>query len=841
MQAQAGTNTNKGRSKGDVPGRNHIIERPRLTRLLDETTARVVMLVGPAGYGKTTLARQWLSNKVHIWYQATPASTDIAVLAVGIAEAASAFNAETVTRVRERVKASRHPESDVEVLLELVTEGWPSSDVWLAIDDAHFLTHSSSADKFVSGLVSATSTPTLITARRRPAWVSARKLLYGEIFEIGTPTLAMDQTEADAVLAARNEKVLPGLVALAHGWPAVIGLAALTGDAAPQGNVPEALFQFFAEELYQEASPIIQAAIAKLALLPSLDEELVAEVLGEGSKSSLRACADHGFLTWTATGIEFHPLLRSFMESKLKTESRFDDLLSETASVLIRSKRWDDAFVLAERYGVHDVLIDLLRSAVREMVDEGRLATLERWVGFARRSKIKSPLVKLGDAEIAGKRGAYARAEALAVEAAKELGDEDPLTSRAYSIAGHAAHLSDREAVGFELQTAARATALNASDRREAIWGQLICANQLQLATVDDLYRELQTQSMPSMSGRLRMATLDFVIGLRGSGINGALPRMRAAHDLVATASDPLVRTGFLNSYSRALSLQCFYNDASAVADQLLEEASRCGLDFVIPHALVSKAMAELGAKRVSRALHVLDEADVAARGADDLHNEIDALTVRCRAYIAMGDFARAAEQTDSHLPVSPNPGVQAEHFASRALALIGLGIYDDALKLLKNAERLSPSIEVHGFARWASALASAPDGLERGAPELESAFAYSWDTGMLDATVLVYRSFSGVFELLASSSWRDQLAALARRAGDQKQAEKAGVVVRDLLDRLSAREREVWELLAAGQTNREIAHALFISEVTVKVHVRHILSKLGVRSRTEAAARFAT
>ena len=305
------------------------------------------------------------------------------------------------------------------------------------------------------------------------------------------------------------------------------------------------------------------------------------------------------------------------MESKLKTEGRFADLLSETASVLIRSKRWDDAFVLAERYGVHDALIDLLRSAVREMVDEGRLATLERWVGFARRSKIKSPLVKLADAEIAGKRGVYARAEALAVEAAKELGDEDPLTSRAYSIAGHAAHLSEREAVGFELQTAARATALNASDRREAIWGQLICANQLQLATVDDLYRELETQAMPSMSGRLRTATLDFVIGLRGSGINGALPRMRAAHDLVATASDPLVRTGFLNSYSRALSLQCFYNDASAVADQLLEEASRCGLDFVIPHALVSKAMAELGAKRVSRALHVLDEADVAARGAD--------------------------------------------------------------------------------------------------------------------------------------------------------------------------------------------------------------------------------
>jgi LuxR family transcriptional regulator, maltose regulon positive regulatory protein len=344
MQAQAGTRTHKGCANGDVSGRNHIIERPRLTRLLDEATARVVMLVGPAGYGKTTLARQWLRNKPHIWYQATPASTDIAVLAVGIAEAASAFNGRTADRVRERIKASQHPESDVEVLVGLITDGWPSSDVWLAIDDLHLLADSSSANKFVSGLLSASSTSALITARRRPPWASARELLYGEIFEIGTPALAMDQSEADAVLAARHDKVLPGLVALAQGWPAVIGLAALTGDAPPEGNVPEALFQFFAEELYQEASPVIQGAIAKLALLPSLDEGLVEEILGEDSNSSLKASADHGFLTWSTSGIEFHPLLRSFVEKKLKTGGRFDELLNETASVLIRSKRWDDAF-----------------------------------------------------------------------------------------------------------------------------------------------------------------------------------------------------------------------------------------------------------------------------------------------------------------------------------------------------------------------------------------------------------------------------------------------------------------------------------------------------------------
>jgi DNA-binding CsgD family transcriptional regulator len=52
----------------------------------------------------------------------------------------------------------------------------------------------------------------------------------------------------------------------------------------------------------------------------------------------------------------------------------------------------------------------------------------------------------------------------------------------------------------------------------------------------------------------------------------------------------------------------------------------------------------------------------------------------------------------------------------------------------------------------------------------------------------------------------------------------------------LSEREREVLALVADGRTNREIGDALFISDKTASVHVTHILTKLGVSSRTEAA-----
>lgn len=56
--------------------------------------------------------------------------------------------------------------------------------------------------------------------------------------------------------------------------------------------------------------------------------------------------------------------------------------------------------------------------------------------------------------------------------------------------------------------------------------------------------------------------------------------------------------------------------------------------------------------------------------------------------------------------------------------------------------------------------------------------------------------------------------------------------------EQLTSRERQVLQLLAQGQTNRQIADSLIVSAGTVKVHVEHIIAKLGVSDRTQAAVR---
>ncbi len=54
--------------------------------------------------------------------------------------------------------------------------------------------------------------------------------------------------------------------------------------------------------------------------------------------------------------------------------------------------------------------------------------------------------------------------------------------------------------------------------------------------------------------------------------------------------------------------------------------------------------------------------------------------------------------------------------------------------------------------------------------------------------------------------------------------------------DKLSPREREILGFVARGASNKEIARALDVAESTVKIHVQHILRKLNLTSRVQAA-----
>ena len=88
--------------QGGARRERRIIERPRLIKMLDESQARVILLLAPAGYGKTTLARQWVKTlSGAIWVSATPAHRDVVTLAEDLAAGVDALGGNASKFIRE--------------------------------------------------------------------------------------------------------------------------------------------------------------------------------------------------------------------------------------------------------------------------------------------------------------------------------------------------------------------------------------------------------------------------------------------------------------------------------------------------------------------------------------------------------------------------------------------------------------------------------------------------------------------------------------------------------------------------------------------------------------------
>ncbi len=155
-----------------------------------------------------------------------------------------------------------------------------------------------------------------------------------------------------------------------------------------------------------------------------------------------------------------------------------------------------------------------------------------------------------------------------------------------------------------------------------------------------------------------------------------------------------------------------------------------------------------------------------------------------------------------------------------------------EAIRALVTA-RPAPFFEAYALWRAAEALAASGGsaGTAAAAERLRESHAIATRIG---AGVLV-----GPIEGLARRSRVDLVRAEPAPRREPSDVETASPLPEEPADPfgLTTREREVLALVAEGYTNRRIADTLFISESTAGVHVSHILGKLGVETRTEAAA----
>jgi ATP/maltotriose-dependent transcriptional regulator MalT len=222
----------------------------------------------------------------------------------------------------------------------------------------------------------------------------------------------------------------------------------------------------------------------------------------------------------------------------------------------------------------------------------------------------------------------------------------------------------------------------------------------------------------------------------------------------------------------------------------------------------------------------------------DDPVISFNAAVLRARFLLALQRTEQAQEtlMIDDSRPVSP--AMRAELIAMRALTSAVLGDFKEAEVGAQEASAMTTAVEVRGYVEATYAVCRPGDATAA------NAFSLAEQLDVWDPLVSAMRAHPPLLGCLAQSKRRRaRLQTLLRRCNDFDLARSAAIPVgtrpRMGPALLSPREREVFELVCEGLTNKQIAQLLFISAGTAKVHVHHILEKLGVRSRTEAVARF--
>ncbi|HEY8029105.1 MAG TPA: hypothetical protein VIE38_06300, partial [Gaiellaceae bacterium] len=682
----------------EQPRAQLIIKRPRLTKLLDEAGARVMLLLAPAGYGKTTLAREWTEEQDRVgWYAGGPAMIDVAGLSVGIAEVLGAMGERPRPDMVERVRILAARGHDARGLAKAVSGGAPGEGWLLVVDDYHYALDSEDAEAFFEELVSLTEFRLLITSRERPGWLQARKVVYGEAAVVEMDALAFTDDEARAVLGDARD----GIVAEARGWPAVIGLAAMrgTGEVA-SGLPPDDLYRFFAEDLFRAASPQLRDAMFRLALV---GVEGARELLGPEHVALVEEAAERGFLTGRAARA-VHPLLRGFLLAKLREldDATIHALVAEAIDYLAGEYRWDDCLFVLEQFPNNERVIETLTRGLNDLLDSGQIALVVRWLQLAGRRGLQAPVLLLAEAEVALRERDDSRAVALGEQAGRELGGS--LAARAFLVAARAAHLRDDSSRVSRFVELAIDSTPSRSWRVEALWIALANAIEHEAGDTDEIFRQLSDAEMPGPGYALRLSVAEALIRCQAGFVSESLRGLAPAKELMAKVKDPFVRTNLLHHLAYVLLLASRYEEALDEADAAMAEGEETGLQFVIDHGLIRRAGASIGMRRLGQARGALDEL---ARRSQSASNYIASHVVleRVRLAIAVGDLQLAETLLATQRETKERPAFRGEVHGYEAILFAASGDFDGADKMLAGSKDCQRFVEAAALSCVAQAI----------------------------------------------------------------------------------------------------------------------------------------
>jgi LuxR family transcriptional regulator, maltose regulon positive regulatory protein len=384
------------------PRLHRTIARERLFTIFDETHLHkpLMWVAGPPGAGKTTLVVSWLDARdvKGIWYQVDGGDIDLATFFYHLGQAAMPFSKKSQRRLPLfTAEYSRDVAGFSRRFFRNLFTRLPHSAA-LTFDNYQ----EGGADPQFNELLAAAvdeiplGISLIVISRAEPPECFARLAANERIEKLNADDLKLTLREAESIAATRG--VSPDAVEQIHtmtaGWAAGFILLleeVRQGERVGGGTKTHsnnAVFDYFAGQLFDRATPEVQNTLLRLSYLPRMSSTVVRQF--GGGVHSLSSLEDmhrrHLFVDRRQAAepiYQFHALLQAFLQHRANetlTTVEKRDVMQEAARVLEVSGQAEDALTLYVKAGdIESARHLILREALR-LIGQGRWKMVASWI-----------------------------------------------------------------------------------------------------------------------------------------------------------------------------------------------------------------------------------------------------------------------------------------------------------------------------------------------------------------------------------------------------------------------------------------------------------------------------
>ncbi|HET9661625.1 MAG TPA: LuxR C-terminal-related transcriptional regulator [Thermomicrobiales bacterium] len=856
---------------------NEVI-RPRLLAEIEQGVDRkLTLVVTPPGYGKSSLLSQWQSRteRASGWVTLDSADNDFFVFIGYVVAAIQSIDPCICLETASMLEAPSRPpmQTLIRTILNEVAES--TRPYVLIFDDYYVITSSevqSALLQFIQGMPS--NMAVVIASRLEPELPTMKMIARGELRELGPADLSFNDAEVSQFLVEQQgldltATELEEIARWADGWPVALRLFSeiARGHSQDQisallGELPQNVDMFgdyLWDEILENRSQEQRSFLLQTSILKEFNPELASAITGGGdfgvllrnlARDNLFVSRLGGLGNWYRYHHLFAEVLRKRLHESVDESSLLElhsraaawygehGYVQEAANHAIKARDWEHA----ARY--------LIRIC-QEFYDQGRMSSLRSWLhDLPDEPFLLEPTLAywLAWAELrSGHWQAAVRPTELGRSAVIAL--NDPRLEQTSDQLEVLRSLFNWDARGGQVRAKALLESLGPDQSADRSRTQIMLA--LLQETEGDLFgAEASLEEARVINSRLGMRAfhvLEHNVSADLLFAMGKLSEAAALYSRTIAIGDEWNDLPVLNAHLRLATIMLEWNrleEAREGAAKAIDLATKLDTPIYLPisHAILSTLASidqqwNLALDEIERAIAIC--ADCGLFGYIAGFEER-----RCRIWLAVGQLTLAQGWL---LQIGPTALTSTRYEdLDTTLTAIRVRIHEsrghEVAELLGRLQDLAVRSDWKHHLLPILLLRAVVENQRGDEATARSAIDAALELGANEGYLRSYLDEGpNVIPLLRMA---------AREHGPQrdyamKLLELSGESVPQPLPQvpevpaiISARERDVLRLVAEGLSNKGIGDALFVSEETVKTHLRRIFDKLEVSSRTQAIRR---